>query len=337
MCLPQQILHVAANLDGYGLTRQLELLVAEQLAAGQKARVVALAANREVVATFQELGVDCRVLNRRWQRDPFVAARLAQELRQQPLDVLHLWGQPALDYFRSVRRLVRPSPTLTTLPQQNRGIAPGVTLPNTSVLARRAFLAEQRLSEDSTLIVVAGQLTRSQRIDEAIWDFELVRTLDEKVRLLIFGDGPDRHRLERFSRLTSEPSAIRFLGYRTDFRELLPLADLFWHTADADEGLPLTVLEAMAARVPVVANGGAGCRKIITDRCSGYLVPNNDRALFARQTRRILHDAQHASQISDRAAQTVAEQFSVETMTQAYAQQYGKLLKSRVGPVATND
>ncbi len=345
---PQQILHVASDLDGYGLTRQLELLVAAQLAAGQTVRVVALAAERRAVATFRQLGIECRVLDRRWQRDPFVAVRLANELRRPSYDLLHLWGQGAVDYFQFVRRVVRQTsmqtvPMLATLPQQSDCIPPGIAPPKPSSLTRQHFLAEQNLSDDSTLIAVAGPLTRSQCVDEAIWDFELVRTLDENVRLLIFGDGPDRHRLERFARLTSEPTAIRFLGYRPDFREVLPLADLFWHTAvagagDTDGGLPLTVLEAMAAGVPVVANEGPSCQRIIhngiEDGCNGHLVPNNDRAIFARYTRRLMQDPQHADQLRTHAAATIAEQFSVEAMTQAYAERYSNLLDSRMGSIA---
>jgi len=305
MSPPRLILHVIANLDGYGLTRQLELLVTEQLAAGQKVRVVAIAADREVLATFKQLGVDCRMLDQRWRRDPFVAVRLAQEIWRQPPDLLHLWGQSALDYFRLIRRFVH----------QHNGIAPGIALPDTSNLSRQEFLAEQLLSEDSILLAVAGPLTREQQIDEAIWYFELVRTLDERVRLLIFGDGPDRHRLERFSRLASDPTAIRFLGYRTDFRELLSHADLFWKTAVRGEALPMTVLEAMAAGVPVVANDESGCRTVIDDGNNGYLVPDKDRAAFARKTLQLVQDSQLAGQLG-------TDRFSVEAMTQAYVQLY---------------
>jgi len=319
---PQQILHVVGELDGYGLTRQLELLVVEQLSAGRHIQVVAFTATREAITTLHRQGVDCRVLNRRWRRDPFVAVRLAQEIWRQPPDLLHLWGQSALDYFRSIRRFVRSTPTLTSLPHQRNGIAPGVTLPNPSSLSLQEFLAEQLLSEDSILIAVAGPLTREQQIDEAIWYFELVRTLDERVRLLIFGDGPDRHRLERFSRLASDPTAIRFLGYRTDFRELLSHADLFWQTAGRSEALPMTVLEAMAAGVPVVANDESGCCTVIDDGNNGYLVSDKDRAAFARKTLQLVQDSQLAGQIGTQAAETIADRFSVEAMTQAYAQLY---------------
>lgn len=333
MSTQQQILHVVGKLDGYGLSRQLELLVAQQLAAGQRVRVVALAAAPAAVLTPRQLGVDYRELDRRWRRDPFAAVRLASELRQAAIDIVHLWGQSALVYARTIRCFVRRTPILASLPHQTISsrrpiacISPGIKLPSSSNTSREQFLAEQRLPEDSILIAVAGPLTRKQQIDEAIWYFELVRTLDQRVRLLVFGDGPDRHRLERFSRLASEPSAIRFLGYRSDFRELLSHADLFWQTADGGEALPLTLLEAMAAGVPVVANDRPECRAIIDNGYNGFLVPDKDRATFARQTRKILHDERQADQLKVAAAATIDERFSSETMTQAYGNLYHELL-----------
>lgn len=343
MSSPQQILHIADRLDGYGLCRQLELLASEQLATGQKISVLALSATREALATLTEQGVDCQTLDRRWRLDPLVLVRLAKELRRSRADVLHLWGQAAVNYCRAINRFISLKPMLTTLPaqtlptpslstpshsiaKQSNRIVPGVAPACTANLSRQQFLDEQLLPADSTLIAVAGPLTREQRLDEAIWYFELMRTLDERVRLLIFGDGPDRHRLERFSRLTSEPDAIRFLGYRSDFRELLPHADLFWHTAAPSEAVPQTVLEAMAAGVPVVANNGPGCREVIVDEDNGFLAPNNGRAIFARQTRKLILDPQLSDRIATNAVRVVHQRFNVDEMTRAYTDAYTKLL-----------
>lgn len=333
MSHPQQILHVIGDLDGYGLTRQLELLVAQQLDSGDDVRIVALRADPQVAALFHQHGVRCRTLDRRWRRDPFAAMRLAGELRQSSCDVLHLWGQTAVDYTRAVRRCYSTRPTLASL--QNRTvlesrsvgqITPGIATMDAASLSRAEFLAEQKLPDNSLLIAVAGPLIRQQQIDEAIWYFELVRALDERLRLLVFGDGPDRHRLERFSRLASKPSAIRFLGYRTDYRELLPYVDLFWQTALTSDALPQTVLEAMGARVPVVANDGAGSRAVIRDGENGCLVPDKDRAGYARQSRKLLYDDEHAEKIRTDAAATIAEQYTVAAMTQVYGDLYGELL-----------
>jgi len=311
MCLPQQILHLVADLDGYGQTRQLQLLLQQQLAAGQQVRVVALAAAKEAVAALDRMGVDCRVLDRRWHRDPFAAIRLTGELRHQAFDLLHLWGQPAVDYFSAIRRWVPATPTITSLPEDAPSVAPSAA----STISREQFLADQLLPADAILIAVAGPLCRTQRVDEAIWNFELVRTLESRARLLIFGDGPDRPRCERFSRLAAEPSTIRFLGYRPDFRALLPHADLFWHTAAPSEDFPQTILEAMAARVPVVAADGPACREILDDTHTGYLIPNGDRAIFARHSLRLLEDPQLASRLTANATETISQRFSVETPT----------------------
>lgn len=369
MSQPQQILHVVSALDGYGLNRQLELLLEQQLAAGQSVRVVALTADRLAVAALERLGIDCRVLDRRWRRDPFVAVRLAKELRRRDFDVLHLWGPSARDYVAAVEPFVPTSPAVTSLAdhtlvnaQPSSYVTPCVASPGATSQLREQFLADQLLPDEAILIAVAGPLTRAQQIDEAIWYFELVRTLDERVRLLIFGDGPERHRLERFSRLAAEPSAIRFLGYRSDFRALLPCVDLFWHTAEPDEALPLTMLEALSAGVPVVANDGPGCRELLCDVDGviagvvdgavdgtveaaanqdlehGCLVPNKDRAAFARQTLRLIQADGRTKRAVDGAKKfdvaktnvtnAIVERFSVEAMTAAYADLYDELLTS---------
>ncbi len=293
MSQPQQIVHLIADLDGYGPTRQLQLQLQQQLAADHPVRVLALAApSKQALSMLQRMDIDCRVLDRRWHRDPFAAIRLLTELRRHPIDSLHLWGQPAVDYHTAIRRFVPTTPTLVSLPHDPPHILPSEP-PTTS---RQQFLADCRLPDNAILLVVAGPLTRDQRIDEAIWNFELVRTLEPRVCLLIFGDGPDRHRCERFARLASDPPSIRFLGYRPDFRALLPHADLFWHTAAPSQNFPLTVLEAMAAHVPVLATEGPATTKILatpndTDH-AGTLIPNGDRAIFARHTLRVLKDPQ---------------------------------------------
>ncbi len=313
-------LHLVASLDGYGLSRQLEVLVEHQILRSNQVDVLALRADREVVKMLRQRTLPVRVLQRRWERDPVVAARLASELRRRNYDLLHLWGPAAVKYARAVHRFVPPLPTVTSLAAEQLPI--GVAQPHTSEISREQLCAELQLPENARLIAVAGPLVRAQQIDEAIWHFELVRTLDENTRLLIFGDGPERHRLERFSRLTSEASAVRFLGYRRDFPDLLTHADVFWHTANAGEAIPQSVLEAMSAGLPVVANDTLSSRQVIEHGENGYLVAENDRAIFARHTRKLMQDSQLAQQLGEAAKRSVTERYSVEAMIDAYDRKY---------------
>ncbi len=238
MSQPRQILHLISLLDGYGQSKQMRQLVTQQLADACRVRIVALSANSRERFSCEQSGAVVRVLQQRWSYDPIAAWRLTQEFCQQPFDLLHVWGFAALRYASFVRPATSVAPCVATLAELPPGrfnarvdrfvltspqecqteqtvvIAPGISTEAQEPFPRDQFLRALRLSEDSRIIAIAGQLTRDKSLEEAIWCFELVRTLDESARLIFFGDGPDRHRLERFARLASDASAIRFLGYR---------------------------------------------------------------------------------------------------------------------------
>jgi glycosyltransferase involved in cell wall biosynthesis len=106
--------------------------------------------------------------------------------------------------------------------------------------------------------------------------------------LVIVGDGPDRERVEdeRNRRL---PERVRLLGERDDVPGLLSDADVFV-LASRSEGLPLSVVEAMAAGLPVVASDVGGLRELVRDGETGVLVPPGDPAALADALRPLLAD-----------------------------------------------
>ena len=353
MSQPRQILHLISSLDSSDESRQLQQLVVRQSADGCKVRIVAFTAASQYRAHLEQAGATCRVLEMRWQYDPIATYRLATELRQQPHDLLHIWGLTPLRYAKFVRPRSAGVPCLTTLshlpaeklnsfadwlvvpsPQKlgtakTTVIPPGVAAPSSGPLSRAEFLKLLSLPAEARIIGMAGPLTRSRGLEEAIWCFELVRTLDERARLLIFGAGPDRHRLERFSRLASEPSAIRFLGQQDDLEPWLPHLEVFWQlSAEQSAVPPLAALEAMASRVPVVATDLAVHRQIIEARRTGFLFPVASRAICARHTMQLLQDKDMASSIVASAADRVLGCFSMEAFQSAYSQLYDQLLNS---------
>ncbi len=354
------ILHLIAELNGYGETRQLRLLVEQQLAAGFQASVVALSADVEVRATFEAMGVECCVVERRWTCDPIAAFRLSRELQSTPCDLIHTWGEAALNYALAVQsKAARPLvSTLFEAPrgtmarwlrkqsnrQANRTVVPtlrvqrdcqaqgfaietmsviplSVAGPGTNGVTRPQFLAELGAPTEARLIAFAGPLVRSKRIDDAIWCFELVRTLDERARMVIFGDGPDRVRLERYTRLVTEAEAVNFMGYRADMLELLPHIDVLWQPGE-ETTLAGVMLEAMAAGVPVVASDVPVHREVIEEGRSGHLFPVASRAGCARQTQRLLDDDAHAAKIATAASIWATESFSPPAAAEAYAAIY---------------
>ena len=99
------------------------------------------------------------------------------------------------------------------------------------------------------------------------------------VHALVVGDGPDRDLLEREARARGLEHAVHFLGHRDDARAYLPGLDVYVNCS-ISEGISLTILEAMAAGVPVVATAVGGTPEIVTDQV-GRLVPARDASALA--------------------------------------------------------
>jgi glycosyltransferase involved in cell wall biosynthesis len=109
--------------------------------------------------------------------------------------------------------------------------------------------------------------------------------------LVIVGDGPDRERVEAVLAGSSLERRVRLLGESDDVPGLLSDADVFV-LASRSEGLPLSVIEAMAAGLPVVASDVGGLRELVRDAETGVLVPPGDPAAFADALRPLLADRQ---------------------------------------------
>ncbi len=358
MHTPRKILHLISRLDGYGTTRQLRLLARGQLADGSRVRITALSANRPVRDAWEAEGLSSSVLERRWRIDPFAAWRLSRELLADPPDVVHAWDLDAVNFLAAARLRSGSMPLVATLLTPPAGswsvnqvdrlavgseaqrrdyaaqgvgaehlavVPPAVTLPPKSTQSRERVLEHLGLSADTQLIAVVGPLTRAKRFDEAIWCFELVRTLNERSALVIFGDGPDRQRLQRYTRLVSEPAAVKFLGYRDNLGDLLHHANVFWHPGE-EASISSAVLESMAGRVPVVASDVPVHRELIEHGRTGLLAPVGSRAGLARHTLRLLEDADLAATIGRAAAAEVSKRFSAAAMTAAYHDLYRQLL-----------
>lgn len=105
--------------------------------------------------------------------------------------------------------------------------------------------------------------------------------------LAIVGDGPERERVEDELARRSLEGRVRLLGERDDVPRLLAEADVFL-LASRSEGLPLSVIEAMAAGLPIVASDVGGLKELVRDGETGVLVPPGDPVALAEALRPLL-------------------------------------------------
>jgi len=141
------------------------------------------------------------------------------------------------------------------------------------------------------------------------------------VDLLLVGDGPLRADLEAVAATLGLSTRVQFMGVRDDVPDILAAADLFALTS-VSEAASITLLEAMASELPVVATAVGGNPELIRDGVDGVLVPRGDADAIARSIIRILRDADLARALGRSAAARVASTYRLDRTIARYYQLY---------------
>jgi glycosyltransferase involved in cell wall biosynthesis len=164
-------------------------------------------------------------------------------------------------------------------------------------------------------------------VRDLIWAADLLRVLHDNLRVLIIGDGPLRPALEQYARLASDLDHIRFLGERKDVWRIMPHLDVLWNGSD-NRSVSMSVLEAMAAGVPVIASDVPVNRDLVVDGVTGYLIPlghRAGRADRARHTDRIFTDGALAARLGAASRDRVAKHFRIEELLRAHRRLYSEV------------
>jgi glycosyltransferase involved in cell wall biosynthesis len=148
-----------------------------------------------------------------------------------------------------------------------------------------------------------------------------LRSLDPTTfRASIAGDGPDA------SAVAAElGSAGELLGERRDIRELLGQSDIFV-LSSTSEGMPITILEAMAAGVPVVASDVGGVSELVEHGVTGLLVPPRDPDALAAALRRLLDDPQSRRTLGDAGRARAEAEFDLPRFRAQHLELYERVL-----------
>jgi len=139
--------------------------------------------------------------------------------------------------------------------------------------------------------------------------------------LLVAGEGGQLGALEDEARSLGIGGNVKFLGFREDVPYLLQAMDVFV-LPSLSEGLPLSILEALALQKPIVASNVGGIPEVVKDGVTGYLVPSKDPKALAEKIILLLHHPQVAADFVKEGRKRVEEAFSLEQMIQEYQSLY---------------
>ncbi len=143
-----------------------------------------------------------------------------------------------------------------------------------------------------------------------------------RVNLRIAGDGPLRVRLEAHAARLGVAARVHFLGWLDDLGPFYR-GTAVYVTFSTKEGLPYTVLDAMAYGLPVVASDIPGHRELVGQGRTGFLV--DSRSAGARRLAQLLADPGLRCQMGREATAAIAERFSLQAMLRAHSELYGTL------------
>ena len=143
---------------------------------------------------------------------------------------------------------------------------------------------ELGLSSKAIVCISAGDLITRKNYSTAIR--AIARAKSSRIHYLICGVGPEQENLTMEAKRLGIENQVHFLKFRTDMKELLAISDIFLLTS-LQEGLPRSLMEAMAIGLPVVASRIRGNVDLIRDGEGGFLLGTGDVLGYARAIRRI--------------------------------------------------
>ncbi|MDX2029385.1 MAG: glycosyltransferase [Blastocatellia bacterium] len=213
----------------------------------------------------------------------------------------------------------------TGFPRERMRVIPnGVDLRRLVAEDGAAVRRELRLGAEDFVLGTVARLDATKDTMTLVRGFarlHLDRRRPANLKLLVVGDGERRADLERFVVDHELTAAVRFTGVRHDVPRLLAAMDLF-ALSSLTEGLPITVLEAMGAGLPVLATRVGALPELVAEGETGFLVPPAQAESFAEKIA-MLYDAPALARRLGAAGRRMAErEHGIDRMLDRYADLY---------------
>ena len=343
MLLPQLVerFDVVVAAHGPGPLREASL------AAG--ARYVALSHLRRPINPFRdvlalaELVRVCRrerpdIIHLNSAKAAFVG-RLAGALARTPVRIvsIHGWSFSVPGIPRAAvwaDRLVRPLTTATIcVSEYDRevGIAAGMCERERTVVIHngidvRGFEATNHGRRDVPVVAFVGRLAPQKDPETLIRALAMLER--NSYHAVVAGSGPDADSIAAEIERLGLNDSVDLLGVRDDVSEILGSADVFV-LSSIYECLPISVLEAMAAGLPVVATKVGGVPELVVDGQTGFIVGSRDPEALAQAIRKLLANPHLRRRFGDAARARVEDRFDIKRFRLEHVEVYRRELERR--------
>ncbi len=189
---------------------------------------------------------------------------------------------------------------------------------NLSEKSREEKRRELGLGEDDVALISIGDLIERKNYATAIRSIS--ETNEPKLQYFICGKGPEEENLKELAESLGVTKQIHFLGFRSDIKELLAAADIFLFTTK-QEGLPRSMMEAMASGLPCIASKIRGNTDLLDGTEGGFLCETTDTAAYAEKLKLLAND-KDLREVMGKNNLIAIQKFSTETVNEELRKVY---------------
>lgn len=200
-------------------------------------------------------------------------------------------------------------------------------LSSMSSAERAQFRSRLGIDTDEAMVLAIGRLSKEKGHAFLLRALQLLRSNARKWKLVLVGIGPERDRLEQLARALGLSERLLFAGSHADVRPFYASADVFV-LPSLSEGSSNVLLEAMAAKLPIVATNAGGNPEIMLHNETGLLAPPGDSKGLASAIAQLLEEPDLASWFGETAFVRATREFSAEHYRRRLRDYYADALKS---------
>lgn len=249
----------------------------------------------------------------RWLHSPFIQhyITVSDELRRYLIDDIGIRPAKVTQIINGV-----DVDKFKVLPSKNTRIGDELNVPKALVAANKVVIGAvgrlQKVKNYGLLIRAFAQLKQQEH-------------LRDNVSLLLVGDGPERENLTALAHELGVDNEVFFAGASSNVAAYLQLMDVFV-LSSLVEGISNTILEAMAASLPVVATAVGGSVELVRDGQTGYLVQSDDVEAMTQALLSICSDTELRQTLARQSRQRVVSELSLKVMVKRYQDIYTQSL-----------
>jgi glycosyltransferase involved in cell wall biosynthesis len=185
--------------------------------------------------------------------------------------------------------------------------------------------AELHIINDETTIAMVARLSPQKDVPYFVEVMAEVCKKHKNVRAFIAGDGPQKELIEEAISIHKLSENIKLLGFRTDVAILLKATDIF-ALSSRWEGLPISVLEAMACSKAIVATAVDGTAETLTNGETGFLVQHGEVEAMSEKICRLIEDPQLRAELGAAARLELDKKFHIDRVATAHLKLYESVL-----------